>query len=52
VLAGEPEHPEIRDWAKQFPSIRFPVSENAVLVKLEPALRERAFAGPLPLPRR
>jgi Dolichyl-phosphate-mannose-protein mannosyltransferase len=52
VLAGQPEHPEIRDWARQFPSIRFPASENAILVKLDPALRDRALTGPLPAPRR
>lgn len=52
VLAGEPQHPELRDWAKQFPSIAFPRSENALLVKLDPALRERSFAAPLPPPRR
>jgi len=52
VLAGEPQHPELREWARQFLRIPFPASENAVLVKLDPALRERALAGPLPPPRR
>jgi hypothetical protein len=52
VLAGEPQYPDLRDWARQLPSIAFPRAENAVLVKLDPALRERALAGPLPPPRR
>jgi len=52
VLAGEPQYPELRAWAKQLPTLAFPQSENALLVKLDPALRERALAGPLPPPRR
>ena len=45
VLAGEPQHPDLRAWARQFPSTTYPASERAVLVRLDPALREQALAG-------
>lgn len=52
ILAGQPEHPEVREWARQFQRTPFPTAERAILVKLDPALREKALAGPLPPPRR
>ncbi len=45
VLAGEPQHADLRAWAAQFPSARYPTSEGAILVRLDPALREQALAG-------
>lgn len=44
VLAGEPRHPELRRWAAMFPSLPFPQAEGSDLRRLDPALRERAFA--------
>jgi len=43
VLAGEPESPVLRAWAKRFRATAFPAAEGAVLVELDPALREQAF---------
>jgi len=43
VAAGEPAHPELRAWARQFPAVEFPTAEEAVLYRLDPALRTRAF---------
>ncbi|MEP6800720.1 MAG: glycosyltransferase family 39 protein [Acidobacteriota bacterium] len=45
VLAGNPVHPALRAWAGQFPTTSYPAAERAVLVRLEPALREQALAG-------
>lgn len=44
VLAGEPRHLELRRWASMFPSLPFPSAEGSDLRRLDPALRERAFA--------
>jgi hypothetical protein len=44
VLAGEPRHPELRRWAEIFPLFRFPTAEGTELRRLDPALRDRAFA--------
>ena len=44
VLAGEPRNAELRRWAAMFPSLPFPQSEGADLRRLDPELRERAFA--------
>jgi len=44
VLAGEPRHPDLRRWAEMFPALPFPAAEGADLRRLDPALRERAFA--------
>ena len=44
VFAGEPEYPELRRWAAIFPRRLFPKAESSVLVELDPALRDRAFA--------
>jgi hypothetical protein len=44
VLAGEPRHPELRRWAEIFPLLRFPTAEGTDLRRLDPALRDRAFA--------
>lgn len=44
VLAGEPQHPDLRRWAEMFPALPFPAAEGADLRRLDPALRERAFA--------
>jgi hypothetical protein len=43
VLAGEPRHASLRDWAKIFPSQDFPGAEGAILYRLDPALRDRVF---------
>ena len=44
VLAGEPRHADLRRWAATFPSLLFPKAEGSDLRRLDPALRERAFA--------
>lgn len=44
VLAGEPRHPELRRWAAMFPLRPFPKAEGSLLARLDPELRERAFA--------
>ena len=44
VLAGEPRHPELRSWAAIFPSLLFPNAEGTDLRRLDPELRDRAFA--------
>ncbi|PYQ65628.1 MAG: hypothetical protein DMF54_10565 [Acidobacteria bacterium] len=44
VLAGEPRHPDLRRWAAMFPKRPFPKAEDALLARLDPDLRERAFA--------
>jgi hypothetical protein len=43
VLGGEPRHPPLRQWATRFPSTPFPTAEGAILVRLDPALRDGAF---------
>jgi 4-amino-4-deoxy-L-arabinose transferase-like glycosyltransferase len=44
VLAGEPRHAPLRQWAAAFPSRSFPSAEGALLHRLDPDLRENAFA--------
>ncbi|MDQ5858185.1 MAG: glycosyltransferase family 39 protein [Acidobacteriota bacterium] len=44
VLAGEPRYPDLHRWASIFPSLLFPKAEGSDLRRLEPALRDRAFA--------
>jgi hypothetical protein len=44
VLAGEPRHPELRSWAANFPSLLFPKAEGSDLRRLDPELRDGAFA--------
>jgi 4-amino-4-deoxy-L-arabinose transferase-like glycosyltransferase len=44
VLAGEPRHVPLRKWAETFPTILFPSAEGTDLRRLDPALRDRAFA--------
>jgi len=44
VLAGEPRHAELRGWASMFPTLPFPRAEGTDLRRLDPQLRERAFA--------
>lgn len=39
VLAGEPPHPKLREWAEAFPTFSFPLAEHAVLHRLDPELR-------------
>jgi 4-amino-4-deoxy-L-arabinose transferase-like glycosyltransferase len=43
VLAGEPRHDSLRDWARTFSSQPFPGAEGAILYRLDPALRDRVF---------
>jgi hypothetical protein len=43
VIAGQPRHDSLRDWAKAFPSRAFPSAEGAILYRLDPALRDRVF---------
>jgi hypothetical protein len=43
VIAGEPPHQSLRDWAKAFPSQAFPGAEGAILYRLDSALRDRVF---------
>ena len=45
VLAGQPEHPDLRAWSKQFSSISFHGLEEAVLVRLDDSMRQEAFVG-------
>jgi 4-amino-4-deoxy-L-arabinose transferase-like glycosyltransferase len=44
VFAGEPGYPELRRWAAVFPSFAFPKAEGSVVRRLDPALRDAAFA--------
>jgi 4-amino-4-deoxy-L-arabinose transferase-like glycosyltransferase len=44
VLAGEPHFPKLRRWAEIFPADSVPPAEQAVIRRLEPALREASFA--------
>ena len=44
VLAGEPDSAALRQWAATFPAFSFPKAEDSVLRRLDPALREAAFA--------
>ena len=44
MLAGEPRHPDLRRWAAMFLRLSFPEGEGALLARLDPELRERAFA--------
>jgi 4-amino-4-deoxy-L-arabinose transferase-like glycosyltransferase len=39
VLAGEPEYRALRAWARRFPTAAYPSAEGALLVKLDPAMR-------------
>jgi hypothetical protein len=43
VLAGEPTTPALREWARAFPSRRFPAAEGSLLHRLEPSLRPAVF---------
>src|SRR5688572_8154939 len=43
VLAGEPRHAELRQWAAIFPSLLFPEAEGSDLRRLDPELHDRAF---------
>jgi hypothetical protein len=47
VLAGEPRHEGLRDWARRFPSLPFPKAEGADLRRLDPPTRENALAEAL-----
>ena len=44
IVAGEPRHPDLRRWAATFPQRSFPKAEGALLARLDPELREQAFA--------
>ena len=44
VLAGEPRQEKLRRWAEPFPADEVPPAEGAVVRRLEPALRDAAFA--------
>lgn len=44
VLAGEPRHPELREWAARFPALEFPKAEGASLRRLEPGARDASLA--------
>lgn len=46
VLAGEPEYPGLRAWAKRFPVTAYPTAEGAVLVRLDPEKRDVALPHP------
>ena len=46
VLAGEPRHPPLRQWAMTFPATAFPTAEGAVLHRLDPGRRDAAFSSP------
>lgn len=43
VLAGEPKHEPLRQWARVFPAAAYPAAEGAVLHHLDPALRDTVF---------
>jgi hypothetical protein len=47
VLAGEPRHEGLRDWAGSLPSLPFPKAEGADLRRLDPLARETALAKAL-----
>jgi hypothetical protein len=47
VLAGEPRHEGLREWAGSLPSLSFPRAEGADLRRLDPAMRETALARAL-----
>jgi hypothetical protein len=47
VLAGEPRHEGLREWAGSLPLIHFPKAERADLRRLDPAMRETALANAL-----
>ena len=44
VVAGEPRFAKLQRWAEIFPADRVPPAEEAVVHRLEPALRAAAFA--------
>ncbi len=44
VLGANPRSEELRRWAAIFPSFSFPKAEGSTLVRLDPPLRDRAFA--------
>ncbi len=46
VLAGEPRHLPLRQWARAFPSTAFPTAEGSVLHRLDPARRDAVFPPP------
>lgn len=48
VLAGEPQHPELRKWAERFPAFAFPRAERADLRRLDPELRGAALTALAP----
>jgi hypothetical protein len=43
VLAGEPRHDSLREWAKAFPPQPFPSAEGATLYRLDPTLRDKVL---------
>jgi hypothetical protein len=47
VLAGEPRHEGLREWAAPLPSLSFPRAEGADLRRLDPEARETALASAL-----
>ncbi len=45
VLAGQPVHEPLRQWAARFPTLPFPSAERSVLHRLDPELRDGALAA-------
>jgi 4-amino-4-deoxy-L-arabinose transferase-like glycosyltransferase len=43
VLGGNPPSPALRSWAGNFAATAFPTAEGAILLHLDPALREKSF---------
>ena len=43
VLAGQPEQPALREWAKPLQMTGYPTAEGALLVRLDPASRDRVL---------
>ncbi len=43
VLGGQPRYHDLRSWAEIFPSTPYPTAEDAILKRLDPTLRDRAF---------
>jgi hypothetical protein len=50
VLAGGPRYERLRRWADTFPCFPVPPAEGAMVCRLEPALRDRAFERAPPEP--
>ncbi|HSE62889.1 MAG TPA: glycosyltransferase family 39 protein [Thermoanaerobaculia bacterium] len=46
LVAGGPgtAYPDLRRWAKRFPTLHFPKAEGSKLSRLDPGLRDAAFA--------